>query len=383
VRYRDPAGGQRSKVFARKADAQRFPHETETAKARGTWTDPSLGRVLFRDWLGEWWATTTNLRPKTRDRDELLLRRMAMPTFGDVPLAAISQRDVRAWAAELSARGLAPATVQKAYQLLGKVMGAAVDAGMLAQSPCRRVPLPKVEREEMRFLTPAEVATLADAIQPRYRALVLVGAYGGLRIGELAGLRRSRVDLLRGTVTVAEVVVEVRGVLHMGPPKTRASRRTVGLPRFVVEELAAHLDSPGDPEHFVFTAPQGGPLRVTAFRARVWRPATRAAGLDGLRIHDLRHTAVALWIAAGANPKEVAARAGHASVSFTLDRYGHLYPEADSALRDRLDALYGSAQPAPAGTVVHLSQRPRRGPSVAPGASGDDKSAADVGPTTL
>jgi integrase len=69
---------------------------------------------------------------------------------------------------------------------------------VLARSPCRRVPLPKVEREEMRFLTPAEVAALADAIAPRYRALVLVGAYGGLRIGELAGLRRCRVDLLRG-----------------------------------------------------------------------------------------------------------------------------------------------------------------------------------------
>jgi integrase len=383
VRYRDPAGGQRSKVFARKADAQRFLNETETAKARGTWTDPSLGRVLFRDWLGEWWATTTNLRASTRERDESLLRRLALSRFGDAPLAAISQRDVRAWVAELSAGPLAPATVQKAYQLLGKVMGAAVDAGMLAQSPCRRVPLPKVEREEMRFLTPAEVATLADAIQPRYRALVLVGAYGGLRIGELAGLRRSRVDLLRGTVTVAEIVVEVRGVLHMGPPKTRASRRTVGLPRFVVEELAAHLAEPGDPEAFVFTAPEGGPLRVHNFRARVWRPATRAAGLDGLRIHDLRHTAVALWIAAGANPKEVAARAGHASVSFTLDRYGHLYPEADTALRDRLDALYGSAQPATTSPVVRLPRRAGRGPSVAPSGSGNDKSAADDASATL
>jgi integrase len=137
------------------------------------------------------------------------------------------------------------------------------------------------------------------------------------------------------------------------------------LPRFVVEELAAHLAEPGDPESFVFPAPQGGPLRVTGFRARVWRPATRAAGLDGLRIHDLRHTAVALWIAAGANPKEVAARAGHASVSFTLDRYGHLYPEADTALRDRLDALYGTVQPVPDGTVVRLPRRPGRGPSVA------------------
>jgi len=245
------------------------------------------------------------------------------------------------------------------------------------------VPLPKVEREEMRFLTPAEVATLADAIHTRYRALVLVGAYGGLRIGELAGLRRCRVDLLRGTVQVAEIVVEVRGVLHIGPPKTRASRRMVGLPRFVVEELAAHLADATDPEAFVFTAPKGGPLRVTGFRARVWRPATRAAGVDGLRIHDLRHTAVALWIAAGANPKEVAARAGHASVSFTLDRYGHLYPEADSALRDRLDALYGTTQPTPDGTVVRLPRRPGRGPSVAPGDAGNDESAADDGSTTL
>jgi integrase len=383
VRYRDPAGHQRSKVFTRKADAQRFLNETETAKLRGTWTDPSLGRVLFRDWLGEWWATTTNLRPKTRDRDELLLRRLALPRFGDAALAAIGQRDVRAWVAELSARGLAPATVQKSYQLLCKVMGAAVDAGMLAQTPCRRVPLPKVERDEMRFLTPAEVAGLADAIRLPYRALVLVAAYGGLRIGELAGLRRSRVDLLRGTVTVAEIVVEVRGVLHIGPPKTRASRRTVGLPRFVVEELARHLAHPGDPAAFVFTAPHGGPLRVTAFRARVWRPATKAAGLDGLRIHDLRHTAVALWIAAGANPKEVAARAGHASVSFTLDRYGHLYPEADSALRDRLDALHGGTQAAATSTVVRLRRRAGRGPNVAPGGRGEDKSAVDDAPTTL
>jgi integrase len=151
----------------------------------------------------------------------------------------------------------------------------------------------------------------------------------------------------------------------------------------VVEELAAHLAEPGDPEGFLFTAPQGGPLRVTAFRARVWRPATRAAGLDGLRIHDLRHTAVALWIAAGANPREVAARAGHASVSFTLDRDGHLYPEGDTALRDRLQALYGTARPAPESTVVRLPRRARRAPSVAPGGPGDDESAADDASTTL
>ena len=71
----------------------------------------------------------------------------------------------------------------------------------------------------------------------------------------------------------------------------------------------------------------------------MWLPATLAANLTGLRIHDLRHTAVALWIAAGP-PKEVATRAGHTSVSFVLDRYGHLFPESDAALRDRLDLLF-------------------------------------------
>jgi len=84
-------------------------------------------------------------------------------------------------------------------------------------------------------------------------------------------------------------------------------------------------------------------LRVSNFRQKIWRPAAVSANLDGLRIHDLRHTAVALWIAAGASPKEVAQRAGHSSVSFVLDRYGHLFPEADTALRTRLDDLFRAA----------------------------------------
>jgi integrase len=309
-----------------------------------------------------------NHQPATDDRsgDETYLRLYVLPRFGDLPLAAIGQRDVRAWVADLASRELAPATVVKAYHLLGKVLAGAVDAGMIAQSPCRRVSLPKVEREEMRFLTPVEIARLADAIRPSYRALVLVAAYGGLRIGELAGLRRERVDLLRGTVEVAQIMTEVAGKLQVGPPKTRASRRTVGLPRAVVDALAGHLAPGGEPSDFVFTSPQGGPLRVTSFRYRIWRPATTAAGLDGLRIHDLRHTAVALWIAAGASPKEVAVRAGHASVSFTLDRYGHLYPESDATLRDRLDAFFTAGRTVDEGVVIDLParvSRPQRGPA--------------------
>jgi integrase len=143
-------------------------------------------------------------------------------------------------------------------------------------------------------------------------------------------------------VTVLEVATEVDGHLVVGPPKTRAARRTIGIPRAVVAELERHIAAYviTEPDALVFTGDRGGQLRPTSFRRRIWRPATRAAGLHGLRPHDLRHTAVALWIAAGASPKEVAARAGHTSVKTVLDVYGHLYAEADVRLRDRLDAMF-------------------------------------------
>jgi integrase len=193
-------------------------------------------------------------------------------------------------------------------------------------------------------LPAAPVRSAPVAVGPAYRALVPLGAYGGLRIGEMAGLRRKRLDLAAGMVEIAEVVTEMHGHLYLGPPKTTAGRRRVGLPRVVVEALQEHLAGRAvEPDSFVFSLSNGGPLRTASFRTRVWRPATRAAGLEGLRIHDLQHTAVALWIAAGAGPKDVAVRAGHTSVSFTLDRYGHLYPEGDRALRDRLDRFHEAA----------------------------------------
>jgi integrase len=366
ARYRAPDGTERNKTFRRKVDAEKFLATVESAKLRGAWTDPAAGRTTFAAWLEEWWGSAADLRPSTVSRDEAYFSSYILPRLGAVPLAAIRQPDVQAWVAELSGRGFKPATVVKAYQLLGRTMTAAVNADMLPRSPCRAVRLPRVEREKMRFLNPAEVATLADAIGSRYRALVLLGAYGGLRIGEVAGLRRRRVDLLRGTVDVAEIVVEVRGELYMGPPKTRAGRRIVTLPRSVVEELAEHLGPVGEADAWVFTADKGGGLRPSNFRVKVWRPAVRTAGLAPLRPHDLRHTAVALWIAAGANPKEVSVRAGHTSVAFTLDRYGHLFEGHDDALRDRLDVMHAQGLwGAPGGELVELPAAQAR-PAAAP-----------------
>ena len=107
-------------------------------------------------------------------------------------------------------------------------------------------------------------------------------------------------------------------------------------------------------------------LRPSNFRVKVWLPAIGAAGLAPLRPHDLRHTAVALWIAAGANPKEVSVRAGHTSVAFTLDRYGHLFPGHDDELRDRLDAMHVEGLKGTAGGVL-FELRPPPSASGPPG----------------
>jgi integrase len=365
ARYRDPNGAEHAGHFPTKTKAQAWLDEKTASIVTGAYVDPAGAKTLFDAWATRVFDSTVDLRPSTRARDASYYNNHVKPTFDKKRLGAIDHLTVREWIAELSATGLAPATVQKCHQVLAKIMRAAVDAGLIASSPCERQPLPKVEREEMRFLNPEQVALLAGAIDERYRSLVLVGAYGGLRAGELFGLRRGRVDLLRGRIEVAETLVEVHGHHHSGPPKTRAGRRSVPLPRFVVDVLTAHVAGlePGD---LVFPAPEGGPVRASLFRRRFWYPACVAAGFGelvkdeetgtkhyvGLRLHDLRHSAVALWIAAGASGKEVALRAGHTSVSVVLDRYGHLLPGTEERVNDALDAMARDAESRPASVVA-------------------------------
>jgi integrase len=354
ARYRDPSGRQRSKNFDRRRDATLFLTGLEHAKASSAYVDPTLGRVTFGSWVKVWRAGVVDLRPSTLARDDGYIDRYLLPGFGDIRLTDIDHAAIRAWIASLSARGLAPATVVKAAQIMGKIMAVAVVDGRIASSPTTGIRLPRIERREMRFLTPPEIGSLAEAMHPRYRALIYLGGYGGLRVGEMLGLRTSRVDLLRARVEVSETLVEVSGNLYSGPPKTRAGRRSVPLPRVAVAALDHHLREFASADGLVFAAPEGGPVRLASWRRRFWAPATRAAGVAPLRPHDLRHTAVALWIAAGATPNEIAARAGHSSVVTVLDRYGHLLPGSEERVNAALDALAATADDAPNGRLLRF-----------------------------
>ena len=340
ARYQDPNRRWRSRTFDRKVDAQRWLNDELTKVARGEWVDPRAGRITFGVVAERWMASRSSLRESTKARDRSLLDSLILPRFANTALVAIRPSDLEAFVADLTATGKAPATIRKVWQVVSGVFNLAIRDRLVALTPARDVRLPKVEVDEPRALTVDEVMELAEAMDPRYRALVLVGAFGGLRLGELAGLQVGDFDPLHRQLRVRRTVSDVRGHLIEGPPKTPKSMRTVTLPKAVVEELTSHLGTRSEvaATDWIFPAPEGGPIRRTGWVRRHWRPALRAAGLDDdLGTHTLRHSHVALLIAQGEHPKVIADRLGHTSVKTVLDVYGHLYEGADGDAADRLD----------------------------------------------
>jgi integrase len=165
---------------------------------------------------------------------------------------------------------------------------------------------------------------------------VLFLAYTGVRFGEMAALRVGRLDLMRRRATIAESVTLVRGVQTWGTPKGH-ERREVPIPRFLVDDLAAHVAG-REPGALVFTAVKGGALRAQGFQRTVLTETAASLGLEGLHPHALRHTAASLAIASGANVKVVQQMLGHKSAIMTLDLYGHVFPDQLDEVGDHLDA---------------------------------------------
>jgi integrase len=244
----------------------------------------------------------------------------------------------------------------KSYRLLHTVLSTAVADELLGKNPCV-IESASVERAPEREVIPvAKVWELADAVEPRYRALVLMAAFTGLRRGELFGLTRRRVDLLHKTVTVSEQRQQLRdGTLVTGPPKTDAGQRVLAMPEPLIRELQIHLSTyaqPG-PDGLVFTGDKGGPLRDHVWQKKFSKARTRV-GLPKLHFHDLRHVANTLTAASGASTRELMHRMGHASPAAAL-RYQHATRDRDAAIAAALGQLL--APPAP---VTDLRRRRRR-----------------------
>lgn len=350
VRYYDQAGVRHTapRTFLSRGDANRYLAQVEADLLRGAWTDPRLARITFGEWVERWWPTTADLRPGTRTFYDYLLRRFLLPTFEETPLGRIDLMTVRAWLAGLhEVREVTPTTIAKAYRLLRRILNVAVEAGYLPRNPVAIKGAGLERAAEMRHVSISQLHALAEAVPGRYRALVLVAGYGGLRWGELVGLRRRRVDLDGARIHVAEQVAEVAGKFSVSAPKTAAGERVVVLPAVAVAALAEHLDefAAPEPDGLVFRSGRGTYLQRSNFSRLVWRPAVQQLRLDGLRFHDLRHTAATLAAAAGATTKELMERMGHTSPAVAL-RYQHVMADRQAAIAAALDGLVRDAQQA-------------------------------------
>ena len=164
-----------------------------------------------------------------------------LPAFGDRPIGTIRPSEVQAWVRNLSST-LAPGTVEVVYRYFAAILRAGVEDRIIPISPCRSIRLPKTEKIRVEPLGTEDVVALADSVDDRYRALVMLAAGSGMRQGEVFGLTLPMLDLLQRVVRVEQQLTTVQGrAPYLGPPKTEASVRSVPLPRIVVDSIAAHL----------------------------------------------------------------------------------------------------------------------------------------------
>ncbi|MGH3942647.1 MAG: tyrosine-type recombinase/integrase [Pseudonocardiaceae bacterium] len=397
ARWRDPDGRQRKASFAKQSEAKRHAAAMEADAARGVYIDQDDRTTVGQECRA--WLERRSVGPDTYKRlDRFIRNHIEAVPLGTRRLVAVRPSEVQAWVSD-RARVMAPSSLAKVVSILRSACADAVADRKLAASPAVRLTLPRAEPDRVVPLSVAQVLAVveaADALASRYRAMVIVQAGLGLRIGELLGLRVSDVDFLRRTVRVEHQSHKTTRALVK--PKTVSSRRRIPLPQWVADALAVHLAAHPPSTDIECSCPR----EVTCsrsrsgliFHTRTNRPiaqdyycersvfgkfidgantvirkanaiirkanamlpagAAKAAELpelpSGTTTHDLRHHFASVLLAAGESVVAVAEWMGHRNATLVLSTYGHLMPNSEDRMRRAIDEAY-LATPSRAPTV--------------------------------
>ncbi|HYN37179.1 MAG TPA: site-specific integrase [Actinomycetota bacterium] len=347
ARYKNASGKWLSRTFTRKVDAENHLTKVKSEILRGEYLDPAVQRVTVDQAAGEWiqGREDRGRKPKTINGYRGILGRHIEPAFRGRPLMSVTPGDVDQWLATLAAKPLSESQVRQCLSALSGIYKLAARRGYVLTNPATTAELPsfdKVASARRQFLTAEQVITLAEAMPSPYDTLVYVLAFGGLRFGEAAALRRRSVLLDQRRLVISESVADINGHLLFGSTKNRKSR-PVHLPASLCMMLKGHLFHyvRDEDDALVFTSSTGATLRNGNFRKRIWLPAVEAAGLPSdLRIHDLRHTCASLMIAQGIPPMVVSEHLGHSSVAVTLGVYSHLFDDAKEKAAAVMEGLF-------------------------------------------
>ncbi|RFU82761.1 site-specific integrase [Streptomyces triticagri] len=318
ARYLGPDGMDRPApfTFATKGDADDWLAERQSEIRRGDWADPDAGAVNFREYAMQW-VKDRRLSPTTEELYRRNLRLHILPTFGALDLDEITAPLVRSWRSErLDATDGAHSTVAKCYRLVKAIMETAVDDELIRRNPCRIKGAGQENPEERPTATVEQVDDLADAMGPRWRLMIYIGAYGPARPEEQAALRRPDVSLEPLGVWIRSAEPELNtGRRVPGDTKSRAGKRFIVLPSFMEKDVKRHLAwyAEQKPDGLLFVGERKAPFRRSTF-GRKWRKARAKVGLpDTFRFYDLRHTGHTLSTQSGATLKDTMVRAGQSS----------------------------------------------------------------------
>lgn len=329
LRWRDHTGREHARHFDRKRDAEAEKAKVVTALNDGVLINPKARKITMDTWA-ERWLEAYNVRASTKRQAEVHLV-IIRKEFGARRIATIKPSDVKTWISKLQREGRAPSYVYALHSRLRQVMQDALHDGLVTINPCSRRTAPPMGRQRPYVATTAQVWALYDGMPVNTRGAVLLGAFAGLRVAEVAGLRREDVNWLKGVVSpVQQWPAE--------PLKTDESIADIPVPRELCELIAKDMIFA---QSHVLRNEWEHPAAPWVIERNFRVAANEIDGLpEGFRFHDLRHHFASLLIHSGLSVKEVQARLRHGSAKTTLDTYAHLWPDTEesarSAVRDVL-----------------------------------------------
>jgi integrase len=330
-------------TFQTRGDAERWLGGEQALIASGAWSSPATRTAKAKaQTFGAYadrWMTSRDLKPRTRDHYRSLLDRQILPTFRDIPLRSITSEAVRDWHADLDRTR--PTLRAHAYGLLRTILATAVADEKIAANPCHIRGAGTTKRaRKIRPATMTELEVIAANMPEKYRPMVMLSSWCGLRFGEVTELRRKDLDLTNGVIRVRRGVVRTEGHTLVDKPKSESGVRDVAIPPHLIPMLKAHRETMPvrGVDGLLFPAADGVSHLAPSTLYRHFYAARKAARRPDLRWHDLRHTGAVLAAQTGATLAELMGRLGHSTPGAAM-RYQHIAGGRDAAIAAALSKL--------------------------------------------
>jgi len=348
VVFKDPKSGRRRQKAGgkRKKDAVALQRRIDSEIANGTFE--KYDDISFSEMADKWLEESVSLRLKQTTITDYrqVVKNHLDPFFGKYLLKNISPRIVQEYISQKTKQSISPRTVSKTVTALHTIFAYAVRLEYVPANPVRSAVRPRQAKKEFGYLNQEQVQRFLNASSPGYFAFFAAAVMTGARQGELIALRWRDTDLKRGLIRIEHSYHRLNGESE---PKTGTSRRTVIISGELINVLLDHHHKTGgNPDDLVFRNKVGNYINGQNMMTREFYPALKRAELPRMRFHDLRHTYAAILITMGENIKFIQQQLGHASLTTTMDTYGHLLPEVSHEFGQRLDSFLFS------GNVVAL-----------------------------